>query len=224
MLDSAHPMPSSDAKRRANQKYYNKKRQQREQRGEDRKRHINVWMRDSLINRLQRLTLESLANGTYPWRTLNECMSYLIERGLEVFSGDDTVSDMLPVLEHFRHIEQIKQQRRDAQAMLAAARTEVKELIAIKQEQAAATYFHATMDSARKLPDTEWSAWLIAEMQKEFPQLMKIAPRGVDLERSLGRRDEDTSGVAVRKTKQERRAVVERRTRTQIKKKVRRQR
>lgn len=176
-------MPISGSKK----SQYNREYYKRTKKGghSERRLHLHVSLPASLVGRLHRLTIEAVATGAYPWRTLGQCVEDLLVNGIRTYRHTDAVSEMLPSLEHQQHIDKVRAARLEAMRMLNSAREEIAELLGIKQAAAAATYYHMTLDSARRLPDTEWSAWMIRELRKAFPELDKMPVKGVNLTRVL---------------------------------------
>ena len=112
---------------------------------------------------------------------MSECVKTLIVDGLHTRKHDDTVSEMLPHLDAQAQLDRVATLRREAQSILNKTRQEVGELLGIGANEGAIRYFHAMLDAAEKLPPTEWRDWLIKKLEKEFPDLAKRKPTGVQL-------------------------------------------
>lgn len=172
-----------DQKARYNRNYYLKSKKKRQhQTGNDEKKVL--WsgrVPETLIARIQRITLEGIATGRYPWKTTTEAVTNLLQRGLGTLKGDPMIDEMLPHLEMTQHLDRIQAIRREAQTTLNKARQEISELLQIGAKAGAINYFHMTMDAARKLPPTEWRDWLVGELKKSFPDLVREKAKGVAL-------------------------------------------
>jgi hypothetical protein len=94
-----------------------------------------------------------------------------------------------------QHLDRVASLRREAQTVLSKARQEIGELLNIGATDGAITYYHVTMDAARKMPPTEWRDWLIKELKSAFPEFAKVKPRGVNLD---GHKQGDKKKAAVR--------------------------
>lgn len=176
------PYADSEARSRYNKTYYQKKKRKAAVDAKDeRKLRLNCVLPASMLGRLQRLVMESLAKGTYPWKTMSQCVQTLLLDGLRARKGDDSVDEMLPHLEYMQQIDRIQTLRREAQGGLNRAREEISELLAIGAREGAIQYYHVTMEAARNMPPTEWRDWMIAELVKAFPQLAKEKMRGMRL-------------------------------------------
>lgn len=136
---------------------------------------------ETLIARIQRVTLEGIATGRYPWKTVTECVTNLLQRGFATLKGDPFIDEMLPHLEMAQHIDRLQSLRREAQTVLNKARQEIAELLNIGARDGAVAYYHVTMEAARKMPPTEWRDWLMKELRAAFPDLAKQKPTGVAL-------------------------------------------
>lgn len=169
-------------RRAYNKEYYRKKKQRRGLDAKDEKRlRLNCMLPASMMGRLSRLVMESLAKGTYPWKNMSQCVQILLLDGLRARRGDENIDEMLPHLEYMQQIDRIQTLRREAQGGLNRAREEISELLAIGAREGAIRYYHVTMDAARNMPPTEWRDWMLAELVKAFPQLAKEKMRGMRL-------------------------------------------
>lgn len=137
----------------------------------ERTKPLRVQLPESLIGRLNRLVIEGVAVGKWPWRTMSQCVKMLVIDGLSLHKGDDTVDEMLPHLEYMSQIDRIHQLRREAQAGLNKAREEINELLGIGAYDGAVRYYHMTIEAAERMPPTEWRNWMIKELRKAFPNL-----------------------------------------------------
>lgn len=164
-----------------NQRYYLKKKKTQSAEQQERKIPLNLRLPETLLGRIQRVTLEGLATGKYPWKSTTECITNLLQRGFSTLKGDPFIDEMLPHLEMSQHLDRIQTLRREAQTILNKARTEIGELLAIHAKPDAITYFHVTMEAARKMPPTIWRDWLIGQLRNAFPALAKEKPIGVNL-------------------------------------------
>lgn len=180
------PLPHADNDKRAayNRRYYLKKKKKRQQEtgAVEKKILFSGRLPETLLARIQRITLEGLATGRYPWKTITEAVTNLLQRGLGTLKGDPFIDEMLPHLEMAQHLDRVASLRREAQTVLSKARQEIGELLNIGAQDGAITYYHVTMDAARKMPPTEWRDWLIKELKAAFPEFAKIKPRGINLD------------------------------------------
>lgn len=174
---------SRDKKTQYNKSYYlRKKHKRRSATGEDEKKVL--WsgrLPETLIARIQRVTLEGVATGRYPWKSMTEAVTNLIQRGFASLKGDPFIDEMLPHLEMAQHLDRIRNIRREAASVLNTAKSEIAELLNIGAVDGAVRYYHMTMEAAHRLPPTEWRDWLITEMKKAFPELARGKVKGVSL-------------------------------------------
>lgn len=171
------------ARKRYNRSYYLKRKAKRAKTTpiDERKIPWHGRLPETLLGRIQRVTNEGIATGRFPWKTTGECIVNLIQRGFMSLKDDEFIGEFIPHIEMTQHLDRIHTQRREAQSILAKARQEVQELLGIGAVDGAVSYYHVTMDAARKMPPTEWRDWLIKELKKAFPDLAKQQPRGVPL-------------------------------------------
>lgn len=140
---------------------------------------VSVRMPLALIGRIQRIVMEGLATGKFPWKTTGAAITALIIKGMESMAGDETIDSMLPYLRAVQMIEHVGQHRIEAQAALSKIKTEVSELLAIKANDEAVQYFHSMYDSVDAMDETVWQGWMLRELRGMFPQLLKQKPKGV---------------------------------------------
>lgn len=97
--------------------------------------------------------------------------------------GEDPVIDeMLPYLNLTRQFDGISSNRREAQAAMSRAVTEISELLQIGAKGEALQYYHVTLHATAEMPPTVWRNWLIAELKHAFPQLDKLPAPGINLQ------------------------------------------
>ena len=172
-----------DKKKAENHRYYVKKKKLKELSAKDeRKLAVSLRWRESLVSQLHRMVNEGIAKGTYPWRSMSECTSTLIIEGLKHadYHDNEMIEEILPGLECMQQIDVLQRQRRDAQTLLNRARDEISELKGLNLESAVNCY-HVTMEAFEKMSPTPWRDWAIREMEKAFPDLEKMTPKGVSL-------------------------------------------
>lgn len=133
---------------------------------------------EGVLGRIMRLTHEGIARGTHPWKTPSETVRALLIMGLESLKGiDPVVDEMLPYLNLTKQFDGITSSRREAQAAMNRAATEIGELLGIQAKQEALQYYHVTLAAACEMPATVWRDWLVSELKHKFPQLDKqVAP------------------------------------------------
>lgn len=175
-------MPIRDPrKRRQYQKdyYYKRTGQSYRTQGREKRALVQFRIEESIIARVQKLVQEGIATGKYPWKTNTACWKALILGGFENMRGDEFVDEMLPYLRSMSHIDGIRAHRAEAQAALSRFKTEISELLGIKANDEAATYFHSVLADFDSMPPNVWRDWLIREVKKSFPTLLKQTPKGV---------------------------------------------
>lgn len=143
---------------------------------------VSLRLPITLVGRIERLTLEAVAKGTYPWRSKNAAYKSIIVAGLKTLKGtSDTVDEFLPYLEVRASLDQIGSARVDAEALLAKSRTELSSLLDVDARTQAIQYFHTVRSAAERMPPTVYRDWLIATLNREFKDLAKSKPQGVTL-------------------------------------------
>lgn len=175
--------PSAEQRKAWNRNHYLKKKKKQQQAvgGDEKKVLWHGRMPETLIARVQRITLEGIATGRYPYKNVTEAMTDFVRRGMGTLKGDPMIDEMLPHLEMAQHLDRIQALRREAQTTLNKARQEISELQTIGASDGALNYFHITMEAAHRMPPTEWRDWLIDELTKSFPDLAKLKPKGIKL-------------------------------------------
>lgn len=150
--------------------------------GTERTTLVSARLPQSLVARVERILIEGVAKGTYPWRTKSETYKALITRGLKSLAGSsDVVDEYLPYLEVRQQLDAMAGARLDAEALMAKARTEVASLLEVDARDQAVQYFHMVLSAAEKMPPTVYRDWLTQTLRDEFKDLQEERPRGVKL-------------------------------------------
>lgn len=176
-------MPPIDPEIRAryNRRYYEKQAKRKAARKKvttERRVTLRVTMAESLAGRINRLVIESVAKGSFSWKTQSECITTLIIAGLKTLRDEEMVADMLPQIEFMQKIDFIQRQRKEAQGALTRAVEEITSLTSIGARNGALNYYHVTMDAANQMDPTEWRDWMIKELKAAFPQFAKGKMKG----------------------------------------------
>lgn len=168
---------------------------------EDRRVHLSCRLKSSLVGRLQRLLLEGIAHGTFPWKTQSHQIEDLLIRGLEAMRGHESVDEALQYVRAVSHSEAISRHRREAQAAYSTVKTELKELASIGAIDQALHYFWATYSQFEEMSPNVWRDWFLDKMQTDHPDLYARRPKGVSLEPARKRAQDDAEpsrGAVVR--------------------------
>lgn len=176
-------MPSTDpaTRKRYNQTYYrrHKSKAGRPPLGDEKRMLVSLRMPASVIARIQRIVVEGVATRRFPWKTQSECLNALIMRGLESMAGDDFIDEMIPYLQAVQANDGIRNHRVEAQAALNRVKVEVSELLNIKATEAAVAHFHSTMENLDHISPNVWRDWLLKELRKAYPDLLKQKPSNI---------------------------------------------
>lgn len=149
---------------------------------EDRKIHLSLRIRSSIVGRLQRLLLEGLAiPGKFPWRTQSHQYEDLLIRGLETLRGDESVAEAMQYLHAVSHTDALARMRREAQAAFSTITIELKELRAIGALDQAVAHFWSTYRAFEQMSPHTWRDWFLQRMREDHADLFAKAPRGVSL-------------------------------------------
>jgi hypothetical protein len=181
-----------EAKRRAYQRdYYRRKIQpkRREERRDkkertvgDRKVLVSLRIRGSIAGRIAGLFHQGVAKEAHSHRTPSDFYADLLIRGLETLKGDEDVAEALQYLKASGAIDAIGQHRREAQAAFARVKIEMVELQQIGADEAGMHYYWATMQSFEEMSPNVWRDWFLEQMVKSFPKLANRRPKGVSLD------------------------------------------
>lgn len=145
---------------------------------EDRKILLSLRLRSSLVGRVQRILLEGLATGAYPYKTTSHAYEDLVIRGLETLKGHDTVDEALQYLRAVQPTDNIGNHRKEAQASFARVSIEITELLQIKAEDQARHYYWAIRRSFEEMSANVWRDWFLSEIELKFPRLHAKPPKG----------------------------------------------
>lgn len=149
----------------------------------ERKILVTFRLQESIVARLHRLKEEAITNGRYPWRTIGEVYRGLLIKGLESMKGDPIVDEGLPYLNLVKQVENMKQPRTEAEAMLHQARVEIGRLLTIDEVAVAQQFYQTTIQTAEAMEPTVWRDWLLKELRLAFPDLAKGKAAGVAVSR-----------------------------------------
>lgn len=173
---------SGEAKRIHNRRYRREQRLHAVQTANKGEKKILVSLRieESIVGRVQRMVAEAIATGRYRWRTAGAAYRGLILNGFDhpMFEGDSLMEEMRPYIDLLKKLDTQTHRRQEANAIVARAKNEIHELLGIKEERAAAQWYHTTMDALKRLPPDVWSDWAISEMNKlvdQYPALGQTA-------------------------------------------------
>lgn len=183
MIDDDNDDDPDVRRRRYQRKYYHDKIKPKRAQGstEDRKLVITLRLRASLAGRISGLFHAAVATGTTSHKTPSDFYAELITRGLETLSANPEIDEALQYLRAVSATDAIGAHRREAQAAFSRVRTELKELLQIKADQAAIHYYWTTVKVFSDMSPNVWRDWFLQQMQKTFPQLAKRSPKGVSL-------------------------------------------
>lgn len=146
---------------------------------EDRKIHLSLRVRSSLVGRLQRLLLEGLAQGTYPWKTQSHQVEDLLIRGLESLKQHESVDEALQYLRAVAHSESIGRHRKEAQSAYSVVNIELKELKAIGATDQAVHQFWATYQAFAEMSPHTWRDWFLNKMREDHADLYNKKPEDI---------------------------------------------
>lgn len=178
-------MPISPDKRREyNQNYYRRHTKQKRAltaTGAEKKLLIGIRMPVSVVARLQKIVIEGVAFGHFPWKTQGQLINALLMRGLESLASDPDIEEMMPYLRALGQTDNLQQQRTEAQAAFSRIKTELAELYAINAQDAAVNHFHAVYDTLEDMTPGVWRDWLLQKLESTFPELAKAEPITVNV-------------------------------------------
>jgi hypothetical protein len=146
---------------------------------QERKILVTFRLQESIVARLHRIKEEAITNGRYPWRTIGEVFRGVIIRGLESMKGDPIIDEGLPYLALVKQVDNMKQPRTEAEAMLHQSRVEIGRLLSIGEDGVALQFYHTTIATAEAMEPTVWRDWLLDELKSAFPELAKGKVAGV---------------------------------------------
>lgn len=142
----------------------------------------SVRLKQSIVGRLDRLLLEGLAKGTYPWKTRSQQAADLLIRGLDSLKDGESIDEALQYLQAVRHSESIRQHRREAQSAWAIVDEELRELKAIKAHDQAVHQFWANYSAFEAMSPGTWRDWLLKMMRETHKDLYEKQPAELDLD------------------------------------------
>lgn len=148
---------------------------------DDAKVLYSVRLKSSIVGRMERLLLEGLATGRFPWKNRSQQAADLLIRGLETLKDTESVDEALQYLRAVRHSESIRQHRREAQSAWAIVDQELKELKAIKATAQAIHQFWANYTAFEAMSPSTWRDWLLQEMRSTHKDLYEKQPGEVEL-------------------------------------------
>jgi hypothetical protein len=140
---------------------------------------MSLRLKASTAHRIQALTVEAVATGQYPWRTTQETLRDLIDRGLLSLVGtSDSIDEYLPLLRREREMSEIERAEASARSILGRTVTMIRKLLDVDGENEAIQYYAATRGDVFGMPDTVWRRWLLRELKDAFPKIHLRAKRG----------------------------------------------
>lgn len=146
---------------------------------EDRKIHVSLRLKSSLVGRLHRLLLEGLSQGIYPWKTQSHQVEDLLIRGLESLKAHESVDEALQYLRAVSHSESIGRHRREAQSAYSTINIELKELRAIGAIDQAVHQFWATYQAFAEMSPHTWRDWFLGKMREDHADLYNKRPADI---------------------------------------------
>jgi hypothetical protein len=149
---------------------------------EDRKIHLSLRLKSSIVGRMNRMLLEATATGIYPWRTQSQQYEDIIIRGLETYRGNESVDEALQYLHAVQHSEAISRHRKEAQAAYNVTNIEIKELRGIGATDQALRYFWATYAAFERMSPHTWRDWFLQRMREDHADLFARRPQGISLD------------------------------------------
>lgn len=149
---------------------------------EDRKIHVSLRLKNSLVGRLSRLLLEGVATGRYPWKTQSHQFEDLLIRGLETLKDSESVDEALQYLRAVSHSEAISRHRREAQAAWSVIDIELKELRTIGATEQAVHQFWATYRAFEGMSPHTWRDWFLQQMRETHKDLYAMQPGEMSLD------------------------------------------
>lgn len=149
----------------------------------DRKIIVSFRCKSSVSGRVSRILYEGIATGNFPYKNQSQIYEDLVIRGLGTLAGRgrETVEEALQYLRAVSASESLGTHRKEAQAAFGIVQKEITELLAIKAEDQAVHYYHATVRAYREMSPHVWRDWFLKQMETAFPKLAVQRPQGVDL-------------------------------------------
>lgn len=141
----------------------------------------SIRLKGSIVGRLDRLLLEGLATGKFPWKNRSQQAADLLIRGMETLKDHESVDEALQYLRAVRHSESIRQHRREAQSAWAIVDEELRELKAIRATDQAVHQFWANYAAFEAMSPSTWRDWLLKMMRETHKDLYEKQPGEVEL-------------------------------------------
>lgn len=138
---------------------------------EDRKVLVQLRLKTSLLGRLTRIYEEGLVHGTHRWQSKSQMMADLIVRGLETYSNDEHVAELLPFLRAAHQVDSIGSRRREFQSHFSHSVAEVNAMLDIGAADQAVYTYHAIRRDVQQLPESVWRDWFLREWRTKFKKL-----------------------------------------------------
>lgn len=139
-------------------------------------------VRASILGRMQALINEGTRHGHYPWKTMSELHEDMLLRAFESMKGEEFVDEMLPYLDTHKRMRDAAKLRHEAQAACSLIKTETAELLAIGDTDGAVLCFYNARQSVLGWSPGSWRDWLLKEIDKAFPNLVKRKPKPIALD------------------------------------------
>lgn len=163
----------SEKRRQYNSRHYEKSRRVRSKEKE-RRVPFSCRLPEQLLAILQRITLEGLATGKYPYQNVGEAVADVLRKGLGTLRDQDEMIEAIwPGLQVAHQLDQVASIRRQAQVIVNRLHEEVSELLAIGAKQEALQYFWGVMDQIKKMPATAHRDHAIKRLERDFPKFAK---------------------------------------------------
>lgn len=134
-----------------------------------------------VLGQIQRMVNESVAMGSYPWKTQTATINALLVRGMETLKGDPMIEEALAYFRAIDIMEGVSRHRKEAQAAMALFRTEMSAMLAIGATAEAAACYQSTHDSVSAISQNVWRDWMLLQMERAYPKLAKMQHPRIDL-------------------------------------------
>lgn len=133
---------------------------------------FQVRLKSSLVGRLHKIMIEAERDGSYLWKNRAHMAEDLFMRGLESFNDAGAVEQGLQFLKAISHTRVLAGHRREAQGAFSEVKTEILEMLAVKQWDMAIHHYKSTYRAFEEGMDPNiWRDWFLTELEKTFPKL-----------------------------------------------------
>lgn len=172
------PTEHERAQRRKHNRTYYEKHQQAARREAERKIHFQCRLPGSLVGRIHAVTMEAVAAGKWPYKTIGDTVADLLVRGLGTLRGDEMIDAMMPYLELMQSVNHEETHEREMRSLSMKVRTRVSALLGIGADRHALACYGNTMERIEKMPESIWTVWLMKELQTAFPEMERHYRKG----------------------------------------------